>query len=92
MGIQAERERCLEAYVLIFTYICSCSGLTLLLESFAEKKKRFSRGFLANTARFLRISSLETVRFLAPRGITNFGAVQAKHCNHVFCSFVLQIN
>ena len=52
-------------------------------------KKRFSRRVLANTARFLRITSLETVRFLAPEGITNFGTALAKQCNHVFCSFVL---
>jgi len=32
------------------------------LESIAEKK-RFSRGVLANTARFLRFASLETLRF-----------------------------
>jgi len=37
--------------------------LTLLLKSFAEKKKRFSRGVLANTARFLRFLSLETLPF-----------------------------
>jgi len=26
MASQAERERCFEASVLIFTYICRCSG------------------------------------------------------------------
>ena len=56
------------------------------------KNKWFSRGVLVNTARFLRISSLETLRFLAPEGITDFGTALAKHCNHDFCSFVLQIN
>ena len=43
MTNQAKRERCFEAYVVIFTYIFRCSGLPhaglmLLLESFAEKK------------------------------------------------------
>ena len=43
---------------------------TLLLKSFAGKK-RFSRGVLANTARFLRFFSLETLPFFAPDGITD---------------------
>ena len=37
-------------------------------------------------------ASLETLRYLAPEGITNFGIALAKHCNLVFCSFVLQID
>jgi len=45
---------------------------TLLLKSFAGKK-RFSRGVLANTARFLRFFSLETLPFFAPDSITDFG-------------------
>jgi len=40
----------------------------LLRKSFAEKKKRFSHGFLANTAKFLRLFSSETLPFLAPDG------------------------
>jgi len=40
----------------------------------------------------LRFASLETLRFLAAEGITNFGIALAKHCNLVFCSIVLQIN
>jgi len=44
--------------------------LTLLLERFADKKKRFSRGVLANTVRFLRFFPLEILRFFAPDGIT----------------------
>ena len=71
--------------------LVNATVLTLLFRNVAVKK-RFSRGVLANTARFLRISSLETVCFLAPEGITNFGTALAKHCNHVFCSFVLQID
>jgi len=42
--------------------------LTLLLKNFAEKKKRFSRGILANTVRFLLFFSLETLPYLAPDG------------------------
>jgi len=38
----------------------------LLLQSFAGKKKRFSRGVSANTTRFWRFFSLETLPFLAP--------------------------
>jgi len=63
----------------------------LLLKSFVGKKC-FSRGVLANTARFLRFYSLETLPFLAADGITDFGIAQAKHCNLVFCSFVLEID
>ena len=65
--------------------------LMLLLKSFVGKKC-FSRGVLANTARFLRFYSLETLPFLAADGITDFGIAQAKHCNLVFCSFVLEID
>jgi len=54
------------------------------------KKKRFSRSVLANTVRFLRFFSLETLRFFAPDGITDFSIAQAKHGNLAFCSFVLQ--
>jgi len=39
----------------------------LLRKSFAEKK-RFRHGVLANTARFLRLFSSETLPFLAPDG------------------------
>ena len=56
--------------------------LTLLLKSFAGKKS-FSRGVLANTARFLRFFSLETLPFLAADGITDFGIALFKHCNFV---------
>ena len=59
---------------------------------FCWKKKQFSRRVLAHTARFLGISSLETLRFLALEGMTNFGTALAKHCNHVFCSSVPQID
>ena len=86
MARQAERERCFEAYVVIFIYI-----FTLLLESFAEKKW-FSHGVLANTAKILRFFSLETLPFSAPDGIKEFGIALAKHCNLAFCSFVLQID
>jgi len=56
---------------------------TLLLKSFAGKK-RFSRGVLANTARFLRFFSWETLPFFAADGITDFGiALAYKHCNFV---------
>ena len=55
------------------------------------KKKRFSRGVLADTARFLHFFSLETLPFWGPDGIADFGIAQAKHCNLAFCSFVLQI-
>ena len=55
-------------------------------------KKRFSREVLANTARFLRFTSLQTLRILALEGIANFGIALAKRCNLVFCSFVLQID
>jgi len=65
--------------------------LKLLLKSFTEKK-RFSRGVLVNTARFLRFFSLKTLPFLAAEGITDFGIALAKYCNFVFCSFVLQID
>ena len=65
--------------------------LTLLLKSFAGKK-RFSRGVLADTARFLRFVSLVTLPFLAAGSITDVGIAPAKHCNLVFCSFVLQID
>jgi len=56
------------------------------------KKKQFSRKVLTNTARFLRFASLQTLRILAPEGIANFGITLAKHCNLVFCSFLLQID
>jgi len=62
----------------------------LLLRSFAEKT--FSRGVLVNTARFVRFFSLETLPFLAPYGITDFGIALAKHYNLALCSFVLQID
>jgi len=39
----------------------------MLLKSFAEKK-RFNHGVLANTARFLRFFSSETLLCLAPEG------------------------
>ena len=60
--------------------------------TFSVKKRRFSRGVSANTARFLRFASLQTLRILAPEGIANFGITLAKHCNIIFCSFVLQID
>ena len=65
--------------------------LMLLLKSVAGKKC-FSRGALANTARFLRFYCLETLPCLAADGITDFGIAQTKHCNLIFCSFVLQID
>jgi len=71
--------------------LVNATFVTLLLKSLA-RKKRFSRGVLARTARFLRFFSLETLPFLAADGITNFGIALAKHCNLVFCSFVLQID
>jgi len=30
--------------------------------------------------------------FIAPDGITGFGIVLTKHCNLVFCSFILRID
>jgi len=45
MASQAGCERCFEAYVVIFTYIFRCSGLTLLLESFAEMNNDSVAGF-----------------------------------------------
>jgi len=56
------------------------------------QKKKHRKTNIINTARLLRISFLETLHFLAPEGITNFGTALAEHCNHVFCSFVLQID
>jgi len=56
------------------------------------ERKRFSRGGLANTARFLRFFFLETLPFLAPDGITDFGIALAKNYNLAFCSFVLPID
>ena len=56
------------------------------------KKKRFSRGVLANTARSLPFF-LEALPFSwAPDGITDFGIAQFRHCNLVCCSFVLRID
>jgi len=62
-----------------------------VLRSFAERKTFRSRR-LANTASFLHFFSLQTLPFLAPDGITDFGIALAKHCNLAFCFFVLQIN
>jgi len=42
------------------------------------KKKRSCREVLANTARFLRFTSLQTLRILAPEGIANFGIAGGK--------------
>jgi len=47
-------------------------------------KNHFSRTGLANTARFLRFFSLETLPFLAADGITNFGIAPAKHYSLAF--------
>ena len=69
--------------------LVNATVLTLLLKSFAGKKC-FSRGVLASTARFLRLFSWETLPFLAPDSITDFGIALAKRCNLAFCSFVLQ--
>jgi len=95
MASHAECERCFEAYVVISTCIFRCSGNAtasmLLLESFAGKK-RFCRRVSANTARFLRLASLQTLRIFDPEGIANFCIALAKHCNLVFCSFVPQID
>jgi len=71
--------------------LVNATVLTLLLISFAEKK-RFNRGVLADTARFLRFFSLETLSFLAPDCITNFGIALAKHCNIALWSFVSKIS
>jgi len=46
-------------------------------KSFAGKK-RSSRGVSANTAGFLRFFSSETLPFLAPDGITEFGIALAQ--------------
>ena len=51
--------------------LVNATVLTLLLKSFAEKKC-FSSGVLANTGRFLRFFSWETLSFLAPDGINRF--------------------
>jgi len=49
MASQAECERCFEHYIVISTYIFRClvnaTALTLLLESFAEKKNDSVAGF-----------------------------------------------
>ena len=47
---------------------------------------------VANTARFLRFASSQTLRNLAFERIANFGIALAKHCNPVLCSFVLEID
>ena len=62
--------------------LVNATVLTLLLKSFA-RKKRFSRGVLANTARSLRFLCLEALPFLTPDGITDFGIALAKHCTFV---------
>jgi len=74
------------------TVLVNATILTLLLKNICWKNKRFSRGVLANTDRFLRLFSLESLPFLAPDGITDFSIALAKHCNLVFYSFVLQID
>ena len=68
MASQARGESFFQANFLIFTFIfrgalVNATGLTLLLESFA-RKKRFSRGVLANTARSLRFFFFEALGFL----------------------------
>jgi len=68
------------------TALAYCCCLKVLL------KKHFSHCDLANTARSLHFFSLETLRFLAADGITDFGIALDKHCNLVSCSFVLQID
>jgi len=90
MASHAECDRCFEPPI-FSSALVNAIALTLLLESFAEKQ-RFSREVLANTVRFLRFASLQTLRILSPEGIANFSIVLAKHCNLVFCSFVLHIN
>ena len=91
MPSQSECERCFETYVVSFTYILtplfgSCCLKALL------RKKRFSRDISANTTRFLRFFSLDILAFLVADGITDFGIALAKHCNLIFCSFVLEID
>jgi len=51
--------------------LVNATVLTLLLKSFAGKKS-FSHGVLANTARFLRFFSSETLPFIAPGGLGYF--------------------
>jgi len=68
--------------------LVNATALTLLLESFAGKKT-FNRGVFANTA---DSSTFSPLRFLVADGITDFCIALAKHCNLVFCSFVLQID
>ena len=69
-----ECERCFKTYVVIFIYIFRCSGshhcFNVAAWKLCWKKKRFSRGVLANTVRFSRFFILETLRFFAPDGIT----------------------
>jgi len=67
MASQARCESCFQANFLIFTFIfkgalVNATALTLLLESFAGKK-RFNRGVLANTARSLHFFFFEALRF-----------------------------
>jgi len=85
MTSQAECESCFQANVLIFTFIFRCSAnvtaLKLLLESFDTKSDS-----VAGFCKRCQILAL----FIAPDGITDFGIAQAKHCNFVFCSFVLR--
>ena len=74
MASQSECERCFGTYVVIFIYIFRCSGwyhcFNVAAWKICWKKKRFSRGVLANTVRFLRFFPLEILRFFAPDGIT----------------------
>jgi len=62
MASQSECEKCFETYVVIVTYIFSqVHWLTPRCFNVAAElsvKKRFSRGVLVNTARFLRFFSL----------------------------------
>ena len=70
--------------------LVNATDLTLLLESFAGKAIQ-SRRFSYHCQIFALFLFRSFTLFIAPDGIADFGIAQAKHCNLVFCSFVLRI-
>ena len=96
MASKAECESFFQANVFIFTFIhfqvlwftplIQRCCLKVLLEK-AIQSRRFSY-HCQILALFLRSFAL----FIASDGITDFSIAQAKHCNLVFCSFVLRID
>jgi len=91
MASRAECESFFQANVFFFHLHFQMLWLTLLLEVLLEKaiqSRRFSYQCLIITF-FLHRSF---VLLIVPDGITDFGIAQAKHCNLVFCSFVLRLD